>query len=426
MIADDSQDQEDWALVDTISRRSRTVSECKAFNTKPMESSTGSFKVRSIRTCLEDLSAIEVKHRGQTLRFMRKLDGTLHSEFFFQHGNAELFIRSMRHLHIIDVSHATRGAGEEYVILTTEKQKLKKTFAELDIGDIKSSSLGHESWLPNKVVGFLVNIPDIVSHKVPPRERPGSLDAKERQKSSPPSDNYHIVGLAGSSNTSDSRSRGSSLDKSPDMDSSGLENVKEIDEKIVAPLPERQPILRGLPLNENQWLEFQTPDGRISDSRRVLEIIFKGGIEHNLRAEVWKYLLDYYQWNDTEVERIARRKEKSMEYYNMKAQWLSMTTTQEANFSGYRDRKCQIEKDVKRTDRTLDYFAGEDNPNLMILQGILMTYVKYNFDLGYVQGMSDLLSPILAIMVSGWETILCEQRKNGFGFEFFIRLRFSA
>ncbi|XP_061388934.1 TBC1 domain family member 15 [Musca vetustissima] len=406
LIADDSQDQEDWALVDTISRRSRTISECKAFNTKPMETSTGSLKSRCIRTCLEDLSGVEVKHRGQTIRFLRKCDGTLHSEFFFQHGNADLFVRSMRQLHIIDIQPSTRS-GEEYVILTTETQKLKKTFAELDIGEIKSSSVGNESWLPHKVVGFLVNIPDYVSQKAPPRVRPGSLDAKERQISSPPSDKYHMVGLADSSNTSGSHSRGSSLDKSPDMDSSGLENVKEIDEKIVTSLPERRTIERGRPLNENQWLEFMTPEGRVSDSKRVLEIIFHGGIEPNLRPEVWKYLLNYYQWNDSEVEKIARRKEKSMEYYNMKAQWLSMTTTQEANFSGYRDRKCQIEKDVKRTDRSLEYFAGEDNPNLTTLQGILMTYVKYNFDLGYVQGMSDLLAPILAIMENEVDAFWC-------------------
>lgn len=82
----------------------------------------------------------------------------------------------------------------------------------------------------------------------------------------------------------------------------------------------------------------------------------------------------------------------------MKLQWLSMSKTQEKHFSDYRERKCQIEKDVKRTDRSQDYFAGDNNPHLSVLQDILMTYVMYNFDLGYVQGMSDLLAPILAIM----------------------------
>lgn len=36
--------------------------------------------------------------------------------------------------------------------------------------------------------------------------------------------------------------------------------------------------------------------------------------------------------------------------------------------------------------------------NLRSLNDILMTYVMFNFDLGYVQGMSDLLSPILYLL----------------------------
>ena len=74
-------------------------------------------------------------------------------------------------------------------------------------------------------------------------------------------------------------------------------------------------------------------------------------------------------------------------------------------FSGFRERKTQIEKDIGRTDRcpffskltfatTTDennqnrchpFFEGENNPNVALLEEILMTYVMYNFDLGYVQ-----------------------------------------
>ena len=50
-----------------------------------------------------------------------------------------------------------------------------------------------------------------------------------------------------------------------------------------------------------------------------------------------------------------------------------------------------------RTDRTLPYYAGDDNPNLDRLRDILLTYPFYNFDLGYCQGMSDLLSSILFV-----------------------------
>lgn len=40
------------------------------------------------------------------------------------------------------------------------------------------------------------------------------------------------------------------------------------------------------------------------------------------------------------------------------------------------------EKDVTRTDRTHKFFEGECNPNLQVLNDILMTYCMYNFDLG--------------------------------------------
>jgi len=43
----------------------------------------------------------------------------------------------------------------------------------------------------------------------------------------------------------------------------------------------------------------------------------------------------------------------------------------------------------------MEYFKGDDSPGLDTLRNILMTYMMYNFNLGYVQGMSDILAPIL-------------------------------
>lgn len=91
----------------------------------------------------------------------------------------------------------------------------------------------------------------------------------------------------------------------------------------------------------------------------------------------------------------------------MKLQWRSMTEGQEARFSEYRDRKSLVEKDVNRTDRTHPFFAGDNNPNLVVLQDILMTYVMYNFDLGYVQGMSDILAPLLLLLGNEVDSFWC-------------------
>jgi len=57
-----------------------------------------------------------------------------------------------------------------------------------------------------------------------------------------------------------------------------------------------------------------------------------------------------------------------------------------------------IDKDVVRTDRTHAFFKDEDGEHLTWMREILLTYTFYNFDLGYCQGMSDLLGPILTIM----------------------------
>lgn len=131
------------------------------------------------------------------------------------------------------------------------------------------------------------------------------------------------------------------------------------------------------------------------------------GITPNLRRDVWKFLLDYYPWDSRESERQKLISAKKGEYFMMKLQWKRMSKVQEDNFSDYRERKSLIEKDVNRTDRTLEFYAGDNNTNLQTLNDILMSYIMYNFDLGYVQGMSDLLSPILLLLEDEVDSFWC-------------------
>lgn len=64
-------------------------------------------------------------------------------------------------------------------------------------------------------------------------------------------------------------------------------------------------------------------------------------------------------------------------------------------------------KMVFRTDRVLEFYAGDNNYNIYSLNNILLTYLLYNFDLGYVQGMSDLLSPIYMLLRCEVEAFWC-------------------
>ncbi|EDX18463.1 GD17491, partial [Drosophila simulans] len=54
----------------------------------------------------------------------------------------------------------------------------------------------------------------------------------------------------------------------------------------------------------------------------------------------------------------------------------------------------RIEKDVQRCDRNYWYFANE---NLDKLRNVISTYVWEHLDVGYMQGMCDLVAPLLVI-----------------------------
>ena len=118
-------------------------------------------------------------------------------------------------------------------------------------------------------------------------------------------------------------------------------------------------------------------------------------------------MLGYYKWHQPSEVRETNRKARVEEYFRMKLQWKSMSEEQQNRFAAFRERKTQIEKDIGRTDRSHPFYLGDNNPNVALLEDILMTYVMYNFDLGYVQGMSDLLSPILFVMKNEVDAFWC-------------------
>ena len=61
-------------------------------------------------------------------------------------------------------------------------------------------------------------------------------------------------------------------------------------------------------------------------------------------------------------------------------------------------RAAQVEKDVIRTDRDQPHLRDAKGAELARLRAVLLSYVMYNQDLGYCQGMSDVLSPLILIL----------------------------
>ncbi|KAB2076750.1 hypothetical protein ES319_A06G060600v1 [Gossypium barbadense] len=164
---------------------------------------------------------------------------------------------------------------------------------------------------------------------------------------------------------------------------------------------------RQPPLGLEEWATFLDSEGRVVDPKALRKRIFYGGVEHKFRKEVWAILLGYHSYESTYAEREYQKSIKKTEYETIKNQWQSISPGQAKRFTKFRERKGLIEKDVVRTDRSLSFYDGDDNPNVNLLRDILLTYSFYNFGLGYCQGMSDLLSPILFVMEDESESFWC-------------------
>ncbi|KAI9669847.1 MAG: GTPase activating protein [Caeruleum heppii] len=164
---------------------------------------------------------------------------------------------------------------------------------------------------------------------------------------------------------------------------------------------------------------FDAHTGRLQVTpEEVKERIFHGGLcpHDGVRKEAWLFLLGVYDWNSTSAQRHAAMAHRRDEYVKLKGAW--WTRLVDAGGQGeegewWRDQKARIEKDVHRTDRHLLLFAGEDIPHpdpdspfadvgtnvhLEQMKDMLLTYNELNRGLGYVQGMSDLLGPLYAVL----------------------------
>ncbi|RMZ91971.1 hypothetical protein DV736_g776, partial [Chaetothyriales sp. CBS 134916] len=208
------------------------------------------------------------------------------------------------------------------------------------------------------------------------------------------------------------------------------------------------------PVNLEEWNSFFDSAGRLHMTvDEVKERIFHGGLdpEDGVRKAAWPFLLGVYDWESSAEERKACLNSKRDEYIRLKGAWWDRMVDGQASpkqEEWWKEQKGRIEKDVHRTDRNIPLFAGEDIPHpdpsspfysasgpgtnvhMEQLKDMLLTYLEYDTppddtissqpqqpstvpssassrryvtsnqnpqNLGYVQGMSDLLSPLYAV-----------------------------
>ncbi|KAK2842860.1 hypothetical protein Q5P01_013060 [Channa striata] len=362
----------EWDMVNAVS-----------FRKKPCTNGEGSLnhnheKSRwALTFSVSDLKSIMVKEEGWTFLICKLKDtSTPLPALHFHQGGSREFLESLNRFALL-----TESAGDETCLLvSTPNKALSQSFENLL--DDNNFGLIHK-FRKDPYVTTLGSFSKVTNYLF------DALRGTEEQHQRPPEEVADLLGEV---------IPGLEINQ---QEEPGFEVITRID------LGRRPQVTRREPLSAQEWTKHQDPEGRMISVPQLKHLIFKGGLCHAVRKEAWKFLLGYFPWDSTLEERKALQKSKTDEYFRMKLQWKSVSEEQERRNSRLRDYRSLIEKDVNRTDRTNRFYEGIDNPGLVLLHDILMTYCMYDFDLGYVQGMSDLLSPILYVMENEVDAFWC-------------------
>ncbi|XP_075884815.1 TBC1 domain family member 15 isoform X1 [Nelusetta ayraudi] len=362
----------EWDMVNTVSFKKRPCS-----NTEVSVNHSHERSRSTLTFAVSELRSVTVKEEGWTfIVFRLKESSASLPALHFHQGGSQEFLDCLRRFALL-----CESADDESCLLVSSPNKaLSQSFENLL--DDNSFGLVHK-FKKDPYVTTLGGFSKVTNYIY------DAFRGTEEQHQRPPEEVADLLG-----------------EVIPVLDINqqeepGFEVITRID------LGTRPQVARSSPVSADDWSKHLDPEGRMTDVPRLKQAIFKGGLSHAVRKEAWKFLLGYFPWDSTLEGRKVLHRAKTDEYFRMKLQWKSVSEEQERRNSRLRDYRSLIEKDVNRTDRTNRFYEGMDNPGLVLLHDILMTYCMYDFDLGYVQGMSDLLSPILFVMENEVDAFWC-------------------
>ncbi|XP_031733446.1 TBC1 domain family member 25 [Anarrhichthys ocellatus] len=157
------------------------------------------------------------------------------------------------------------------------------------------------------------------------------------------------------------------------------------------------------PLSDAEFHNYLNGQGQLTRPEELRLRIYHGGVESSLRKVVWRYLLNVYPDGLSGQERMDYMKRKTREYDQLKREWTARVSHEDLEFI-----RGNVLKDVLRTDRAHPYYAGsEDSPHLTALTDLLTTFAITHPQISYCQGMSDIASPILAVMDNEAHAFIC-------------------
>lgn len=137
--------------------------------------------------------------------------------------------------------------------------------------------------------------------------------------------------------------------------------------------------------------------------------VFLGGLEPSLRKVAWRIVLGVFPDRLNGSERLAFLQARSEHYYALKDKWQALLKEGKLPSRSVA-LLSNIKRDVLRTDRGLDFYndaTSAGQRHLVQLCELLCTFAFTHPSIGYVQGMSDMASPMLFVQEDEANAYLC-------------------
>ncbi|KOB73991.1 Uncharacterized protein OBRU01_09765, partial [Operophtera brumata] len=75
-------------------------------------------------------------------------------------------------------------------------------------------------------------------------------------------------------------------------------------------------------ITEELWRTMTDEKGAVNDKDEVYRLVYYSGVQHEIRKEVWPYLLGYYEFGSTAHERVEQDIECRKQYETVMSEWL--------------------------------------------------------------------------------------------------------
>ncbi|XP_055513552.1 small G protein signaling modulator 2-like isoform X3 [Leucoraja erinacea] len=199
-------------------------------------------------------------------------------------------------------------------------------------------------------------------------------------------------------------------------------------------VPSNKPSEASGGLTAEVWNKYEK-DRKNYKKLELLRMVYYGGVQHEIRKDVWPFLLGHYKFGMSKQDMDQVDEDIAAKYRYVMSEWkacelvvkqrdrethsailakLSSGSSIDSHVQHliHRDSTIsndtelmdavslnwhRIDKDVQRCDRNYWYFT---TINLERLKSIMCSYVWEHLEVGYVQGMCDLLAPLMVIMDS--------------------------